>query len=165
MFYCLRRSLWVIVLYELTTVSCQLQVKGQAGDDVLLPCIYGEDDPLPQKVSHYWRDQDDAVVLDSNLGVPDPSSQSPTYRGRVDPAPQLEGDFSIVLKQVGRSDSGVFECHVPEVDFMKSVQLTVTDKLNVVMKTQPPGSNAAATRTRPPLLLLPPLLLSLYCVV
>ncbi|XP_060923303.1 junctional adhesion molecule-like [Limanda limanda] len=172
MFMCLRSSLWVLLLHGLTTVSCLDQVKGQVGEDVLLPCVYREDDPLPQEVSVYWRDKDDAEVLDSVLGVLALATQSEIYRGRVALAPPRErDDFSIVLRDVRRSDSGVFDCHLQEQDFKKSVQLIVTDpvvpvadKPNVVTTTQPPGSNAAASLTRPLLPLLP-LLLSLYWLV
>ncbi|GLD73015.1 CXADR-like membrane protein [Lates japonicus] len=47
------RLFWIILIYGVSTVSCQVKVEGFISDSVLLPCIYRED-PLPDQYTvHY----------------------------------------------------------------------------------------------------------------
>lgn len=110
------------------TVSCQDQVViGFIGDAVLLPCVYREDDPLPDKVSVYWRDKDDNIVLDITNSSPNIKTQDKIFRDRVSTSPELYkgGNFSITLNNLRQSDGGLYECHIPRVDFQVKVQLNV----------------------------------------
>ncbi|XP_050921804.1 CXADR-like membrane protein isoform X2 [Lates calcarifer] len=122
------RLIW-IVIYGISTVSCQVKVEGFISDSVLLPCIYREG-PLPDQFNVHWRDKDDKIVLDINNRVQDLTTQDQVFKGRVRSFPDeyKAGNFTVVLEQARQSDSGIYECHVPKVDFQRRVQLTVAGK-------------------------------------
>ncbi|XP_070786591.1 V-set domain-containing T-cell activation inhibitor 1-like [Enoplosus armatus] len=145
--------LWMLLVCR---VSCQVKVQGFVGDTVLLPCFYNEDDPLPKTVSVFWRDKDDSNVLDIIQNVPDLSTQNQKFRGRVLSFldQYKEGNFSIVLNNVQRSDSSPYECHIPEVDFEQHVSLTVSGRRVEVAAATPPGPSGGAAVTPHPLLLI-----------
>ncbi|XP_050921803.1 CXADR-like membrane protein isoform X1 [Lates calcarifer] len=129
------RLIW-IVIYGISTVSCQVKVEGFISDSVLLPCIYREG-PLPDQFNVHWRDKDDKIVLDINNRVQDLTTQDQVFKGRVRSFPDeyKAGNFTVVLEQARQSDSGIYECHVPKVDFQRRVQLTVAG----VKPTPSPG--------------------------
>ncbi|KAG8004432.1 hypothetical protein GBF38_008645 [Nibea albiflora] len=129
MFVALRCSevLLCTVLVYVSTASCQLKVSSFIGDDVLLPCVYAENEPLPEKVSVFWRDKDDNIVLDIRNNAPDTSSNQ-MFRGRVVSFPELyrAGNFSIMMTDVRQSDSSQYDCHIPAVDFQQRIVLIVS---------------------------------------
>ncbi|KAK2917266.1 hypothetical protein Q8A73_004012 [Channa argus] len=122
--------LLLLVICSLTSVICQLQVyQGFIGLDVLLPCVYSEEDPLPETVSVYWRDKDDNIVLDIIDSSPKKGLGDLMFRERVESFPELfkNGNFSIILRKLQQTDAGLYECHIPKVDFQVKVSLMVSD--------------------------------------
>ncbi|XP_067357306.1 V-set domain-containing T-cell activation inhibitor 1-like isoform X3 [Channa argus] len=118
----------IFVVFTLTTVTSNDQVTGDIGGDALLPCFYNGGG-LPGKVTAYWRDKDDNNVLDIIQNVPNNSSQNSKFKGRVTSFPDLykKGNFSIVLKNLQKQDSGVYQCDIIAVDYTNKVTLTVSD--------------------------------------
>ncbi|GAA6218252.1 CXADR-like membrane protein, partial, partial [Lates japonicus] len=59
------------------------------------------------------------------------------FKGRVKSFSDVykTGNFTVVLEKAQESDSGIYECHIPKVDFQQRVQLTVAG----VKPTPPPG--------------------------
>lgn len=110
------------------TASCQLPVAAFIGDAALLPCVYSMVDPLPETANVFWRDKDDSVLLDIKRRVPDFSTQNQKFRGRVSSDRELyrKGNFSVQMENVTASDSGPYECHIPAVNFVQKVKLSVT---------------------------------------
>ncbi|XP_026219411.1 CD276 antigen homolog isoform X2 [Anabas testudineus] len=137
------------MLVSLTTASCQVPVRGFTGDSVLLPCVYRGQDPLPGKVSAFWRDKDDNNVLDINQNVPDVLSANQRFKGRVESFPDEyhKGNFSIIMRNLQLSDSGVYDCDILHVDVKYQVRLTVSEKPAVKMTT--PSSTTTSTATGP----------------
>ncbi|XP_067357299.1 CD276 antigen homolog isoform X1 [Channa argus] len=120
----------IFVVFTLTTVTSNDQVTGDIGGDALLPCFYNGGG-LPGKVTAYWRDKDDNNVLDIIQNVPNNSSQNSKFKGRVTSFPDLykKGNFSIVLKNLQKQDSGVYQCDIIAVDYTNKVTLTVSEKM------------------------------------
>lgn len=117
------------------TVSCQIQdVEGLIGDNVLLPCVHesGSD-----KMSVSWTDKDDNPVFDTNENKPELSSQSKIFKDRVESFPEQykTGNFSIILKNISQSDSGVYNCSILDVNRQYRVSLTVSGQFLSVINS------------------------------
>ncbi|KAK2857235.1 hypothetical protein Q5P01_005970 [Channa striata] len=139
------RVICIFTLLTLFAVNSNGQATGDIGGDVLLSCVYREED-LPNKVSAFWRDKDDNVVLDIKNNVPETSWQNPKFRDRVTSFPDLykAGNFSIVLSNLQKSDSGVYQCDVQPVGFTRKVTLSVSDKYAVKVSTPPTVTTTTA---------------------
>ncbi|XP_039998388.1 CD276 antigen homolog isoform X2 [Xiphias gladius] len=150
------RRVWIILLCYVNAASSEFNIRGFVGEEVLLPCVYRGDDPLPEKVSVYWRDKDDNSVLD--IITPNVTSQSQIFRDRASSFPHLyqKGNFSIVLRSLRQSDSGPYDCHIPKLELKQRVRLTVAGKRVEVAATPTPGPAVgnAAVMPAPPLLSL-----------
>uniref|UniRef100_A0A3B3XDH5 Ig-like domain-containing protein n=1 Tax=Poecilia mexicana TaxID=48701 RepID=A0A3B3XDH5_9TELE len=90
------------------------QTKVHVGRDVILPCRAAVDADV---TALEWTRPDlehDGYVYLLRDGIPDPTRQHPSYRGRaalVDP--QLKnGELSLVLRNTTRSDTGTYECRL-----------------------------------------------------
>uniref|UniRef100_A0A7N8X2T5 Ig-like domain-containing protein n=1 Tax=Mastacembelus armatus TaxID=205130 RepID=A0A7N8X2T5_9TELE len=135
----------LLVVFSLTAVSCQVQVEGFPGGEVLLPCIYRRGG-LPQGGPNvFWRDKDDSIVLDIKANKADTSLQNKKFTGRVETFPEFypKGNFSIVIKKLQEADSGPYECNIPAVDYAFRVKLTVSGR-RVAMTTPRPGPAGGA---------------------
>lgn len=111
------------------SVSCHIPViEGFTGHDVLLPCIYRGHARLPEKVFATWRDRDNSSMLDIRQNVQDFYHQKHKFRGRVEsfPGRYRKGNFSITLKNITKSDMGVYQCEVFDVYFKHRVILLVS---------------------------------------
>ncbi|XP_076831592.1 uncharacterized protein LOC143477022 isoform X2 [Brachyhypopomus gauderio] len=86
----------------------------QLGDTVMLPCY--TQGPLPlEGLRVEWRKKDsESVVNIFQHGESRPDLQSPSFRGRAHffPDEVSKGNFSILLKNLEKSDSGVYKCTV-----------------------------------------------------
>uniref|UniRef100_A0A3B3UW84 Ig-like domain-containing protein n=1 Tax=Poecilia latipinna TaxID=48699 RepID=A0A3B3UW84_9TELE len=85
-----------------------------SGRDVILPCQAAVDADV---TALEWTRPDlehNGYVCLVRDGIPDPTRQHPSYRGRVALAdPQLRnGDLSLVLENATRSDTGTYECRL-----------------------------------------------------
>lgn len=109
-------------------VDGQTKVQGFTGEDVLLSCMYRNVDQLKNNTFVYWTDKDDSFLLKMTKNRTDYSSQSPTYKDRVDAFPKLlkTGNFSILLKNCQPSDSGPYECNIPAMDFNQMLHLNIS---------------------------------------
>lgn len=124
-----RRFPWVYIMFLVVeTVSSQEKVQGFTGGEALLTCIYNEMDV--KDVNLFWRDLNDKNVYDVLNNQPDMSNQDPLYNNRASVFPQeySKGNFSLLLKDLKLSDSGRFTCFIPEVNILRQVDLTVSDK-------------------------------------
>ncbi|XP_049426441.1 CD276 antigen homolog [Epinephelus fuscoguttatus] len=159
--------LWGLMLVcTVTTGTAQLKVSACIGNSVLLPCIY---DVSSQPVSVFWRDEDNRVVLDIKQNVPNNSTQDGKFSGRVFSHPELyrKGNFSVTMRDVLPSDSGLYDCVFPALSDRHKVSLTVSERCDKAAATPPPsspappgasGGGAAVTPTCFIFLLTPPLL-------
>uniref|UniRef100_A0A087XQ27 Ig-like domain-containing protein n=1 Tax=Poecilia formosa TaxID=48698 RepID=A0A087XQ27_POEFO len=89
-------------------------IKVHSGRDVILPCQAAVDADV---TALEWTRPDlehNGYVCLVRDGIPDPTRQHPSYRGRVALAdPQLRnGDLSLVLENATRSDTGTYECRL-----------------------------------------------------
>lgn len=116
-----------ICVSSCVSASCQAQVTAFLEDEVLLPCVYRDQVPLPESVSIFWRDKDDKIVLDIINSSPYLKTQDQVFKNRVQSFPEQYNrrNFSIILTNVRQSDGGIYECHIPKVDFQTKVQLKV----------------------------------------
>ncbi|XP_061572237.1 V-set domain-containing T-cell activation inhibitor 1-like isoform X2 [Cololabis saira] len=153
-----RFLLLVLLVFCLNSVSCLESVEGFVGGIIILPCIY--DQPLPAEVNAFWRDKNDLSVLDINKSSPDYNFQGETYRGRVSSFTDKykNGNFSILMTNLQKDDTGRYECYVKTVSYRKIVDLTVSDK-PAVTKTDRPSSGAAGLKE------LPLVVLSALCLL
>ncbi|KAK2857236.1 hypothetical protein Q5P01_005971 [Channa striata] len=122
-----------------SAVSCQADVTGFIGDDVLLPCTCTQ-----VNSAVFWRDKNDSHILNIIQNKPDTLSQDQKFKGRVESFPDqyVNGNFSILLKKVQQTDSGPYYCLVPEVDCEQRVQLIVSGERAAAATTPAPGSSA-----------------------
>ncbi|XP_047667024.1 uncharacterized protein LOC113634630 isoform X4 [Tachysurus fulvidraco] len=94
------------------------------GDTVILPCSI---DHTIAGVDVFWRDDDEAVLLNFIKSEEDFSAQNREYRGRVQTFPNeiANGNFSIKLSNVKLSDSGTYTCKAS--GSVQSVELIVKE--------------------------------------
>lgn len=100
-------------------MSCQHQeVTGFIGDDVLLPCVHGDVSSLPEKVSVFWRDKDDKIVLNIVDNVEYRQSQDQRFKDRVFSFSDeyKKGNFSVIMKKLQQEDDGSYQCDILDVD-------------------------------------------------
>lgn len=163
---CRSGAVWTLLLVWLNSASCQLVVRGFVGEDVVLPCIYSNVDPLPDKVSVFWRDKDDRVVLDIVENSEDQMSQNVKFKGRVSSFPEQyrKGNFSVVIKTLRQDDGGPYDCTVHRMYFQRTVSLTVSGERDVGVSLTPPPGGAAVTNSLH-LRLLAATLTLLFCCV
>lgn len=110
------------------TGSCLHTIHGFIGDTVLLPCSYDDVQGLSQKITIFWVDKDDKVVLEIPKNGLEPYTDEPEYKGRVESFQELHktGNFSILLKNVQQSNSGPFDCRIPSIYHWERSVLNVT---------------------------------------
>uniref|UniRef100_A0A3Q3J6I3 Ig-like domain-containing protein n=1 Tax=Monopterus albus TaxID=43700 RepID=A0A3Q3J6I3_MONAL len=79
-----------------------INITVKPGDTITLPSVeWKRPDLVPQDVVKY---QD---------GRPDPENQHPSFKDRVElEDSEMDGDVSLVLRNVTTGDRGTYECHV-----------------------------------------------------
>lgn len=102
------------------TGICQLLITAFRGDNVLLPCIYSKVEELPEKLTVFWLNPDDMVVVKIREDfISNPFATS-------FPQERKKGNFSILVKNVQPSHSGVYICNIPSVYYSRKVKLNVS---------------------------------------
>ncbi|KAK9524273.1 hypothetical protein VZT92_018123 [Zoarces viviparus] len=146
----LKRNILLLsmMIFSLNTVSCVEEAEASTGGDVLLKCV--SDKPLLAPFSVFWRDKDDNNVLDIRGNKEDRKGQSEKFKGRVFSEEKLyeKGNFSIQMKNVRRSDSGLYDCNIPG-KFKQSVRLTVTDEPDEPDGATGPGPSDGSSSVTP----------------
>ncbi|CAL1597997.1 unnamed protein product [Knipowitschia caucasica] len=100
-----RRLVWALLLC--TCLVHELLGAVSVGDTVTLSCNYTRGDPpLPPSPTIIWKSPSGETLSNSK-------------------------DFNLTLKNVSRSQSGTYTCHIPDVRFQRTVKLSVTDKVIV----------------------------------
>ncbi|XP_050921802.1 V-set domain-containing T-cell activation inhibitor 1 isoform X1 [Lates calcarifer] len=143
--------IWIFA-FSVSTVSCQINIKGLIGEDVLLPCIYNGRNSIPEDVSLLWWDKQKKVLLTLVNGTPVSRVQHQNFRGRVVTFSDLyrRGNFSIVLQNVQQSDSNDYTCNVPQVYFQRNITLTVSGKRSLVPALKSKGFDTMTTKVLTP---------------
>ncbi|KAL6462015.1 hypothetical protein MHYP_G00301600 [Metynnis hypsauchen] len=120
-----RCCLPVVFLLLVQKVSLQ-DVQAVVGDAVILPCS-SSDKALQDKVAVFWRFQDSFPVYDIVDGRANSDEQAASYKNRVEsfPAEWTNGNFSIKLRDVRKTDGGPYTCFLPTIHVKMEVQLTV----------------------------------------
>ncbi|XP_018522672.1 uncharacterized protein LOC108877188 isoform X2 [Lates calcarifer] len=162
-------SMWtlcaaLIWIFNIPTASCQVDVEGFIGEDVLLSCIYNNSTSVLEKVFIYWLDGDNRVMLEIVQSAPDFGPQHYKFRGRVVTFPDLyrRGNFSIVLQNIQQVDDSTYHCHVEPVDFHQVIRLTVSGKRPEIPSYQELFDDLTLYLPQLAVLLIP-LLLCCYC--
>ncbi|XP_061572232.1 V-set domain-containing T-cell activation inhibitor 1-like [Cololabis saira] len=153
-----RFPLMLLLVFCLNSESCQGSVESFVGRNIKLPCIY--ESPAEEEFNVYWRDEDDLVVLDIKKNSPDTKYQDEKYQGRVFSFPEeyKKGNFSILMTNLQKNDTGTYECYVKTVSYRRIVDLTVSDR-PAERKTDPPSGGAAGLKE------LPLVVLSALCLL
>ncbi|KAL3999928.1 Usher syndrome type-1G protein [Sarotherodon galilaeus] len=140
--------LFTIFIISFDTMM-SLDVCAPAGHDVLLPCICSELQRLPQRFEVLWEDREGRILLDIINGNTDVRFQHQTFRGRVQSFPHLyiEGNFSVLLKSIQISDSNLYKCIIPQMDFKEVIEVTVSDKRVSKPETSLPEPSSGDIRT------------------
>ncbi|KAL6487986.1 hypothetical protein MHYP_G00046120 [Metynnis hypsauchen] len=127
-------SLFLVLLFA---VACKgLHVQGpsgplvaQLGDTVLLPCF--SQSPLPlEGLQVEWRKADsESLVILFQQGEIRPDLQSQSFRDRVHLFPDeiSKGNFSILLKNVIRNDTGGYRCKVSTTQESSETEVELKD--------------------------------------
>ncbi|XP_053348019.1 CD276 antigen homolog [Clarias gariepinus] len=96
-------------------------VEGVIGQTVTLPCSI-----TPMSLDVFWRDSAGRTVCDIIAGKADYDEQDPVYKDRIK-FENGNGNSSIMLSNVMKSDAGTYTCTSPNVK-TQSVELTVTER-------------------------------------
>ncbi|KAL6462017.1 hypothetical protein MHYP_G00301620 [Metynnis hypsauchen] len=159
----MRCCLPVVFLLLVQKVSLQ-DVQAVVGDAVILPCS-SSGKALQDTVAVFWRFQDSVTVCDIEDGRAKFDEQAVSYKNRVEsfPAEWTNGNFSIKLSDVRKTDGGLYICFLPTINAQMEVQLTVKDR--PVTPTERNSRNSGARRGSDHSLLLLAFLLgcSLLC--
>ncbi|KAL7876949.1 hypothetical protein SRHO_G00035920 [Serrasalmus rhombeus] len=108
----------------------------QLGDTVLLPCF--SQSPLPlEGLQVEWRKADsESLVILFQQGEVRPDHQSQPFRDRVHLFPDeiSKGNFSILLNNVVRNDTGVYRCKVSTTQESSETEVELKDIEPLVVK-------------------------------
>ncbi|XP_047241851.1 myelin-oligodendrocyte glycoprotein-like [Girardinichthys multiradiatus] len=95
------------------TSTDQTNITAEPGQNTILPCRAADNKPV---IAVEWRRTDlgKEYVLLYRDGRIDPGNQHPSYKNRVDlqDRQMMEGNVSLVLKNLTTNDTGAYECRV-----------------------------------------------------
>ncbi|XP_047241846.1 ICOS ligand-like [Girardinichthys multiradiatus] len=124
------------------TSTDQTNITAEPGQNTILPCRAADNKPV---IAVEWRRTDlgKEYVLLYRDGHIDPENQHPSYKNRVDlqDRQMMEGNVSLVLKNLTTNDTGAYECRVQnegsrEIKLLRTIQLDVP----------PPGSKDGGSK-------------------
>ncbi|KAI4882381.1 hypothetical protein NFI96_030199, partial [Prochilodus magdalenae] len=122
---------WVLVLLLLldkVSLSASLQeIQAFVGESIILPC---SNPALRGKPTVFWRYRDSGTVYDIIRSRELLDEQEEWFRGRVESFPDewANGDFSIELIDVRKSDGGPYTCFIPAISEETRIVLTVKER-------------------------------------
>ncbi|TSK67286.1 HERV-H LTR-associating protein 2 [Bagarius yarrelli] len=114
----------ILFLLLVRNVSVEsVSVTAAVGDTVVLPCQINSN---PEDV--YWRYSDVRNVCNIIKGKADFNGQDPAFKDRVNifPLEIKNGNFSIRLDKVSKSDEGPYICSAPSISLRENLELKVT---------------------------------------
>uniref|UniRef100_A0A3Q1FJN8 Ig-like domain-containing protein n=1 Tax=Acanthochromis polyacanthus TaxID=80966 RepID=A0A3Q1FJN8_9TELE len=109
------------------------------GQDVILPCKAPNNNQTIAAVEWSRPGLDQEFVLLYRDERFDVDNQHPSYKNRVDPQDKemKDGDFSLVLKDVKKNDTGKYECYVLQGEITsRTVYLDVFSPGEFVLRVQ-----------------------------
>uniref|UniRef100_A0A3Q1GS89 Ig-like domain-containing protein n=1 Tax=Acanthochromis polyacanthus TaxID=80966 RepID=A0A3Q1GS89_9TELE len=132
-------------LYILTALCCFFSLSDKeyitavVGQDVILPCKVPNNNKPITAVEWSRSELDPEFVLLYRDERFDVDNQHPSYKNRVDlqDKEMKDGDFSLVLKDVTKNDTGRYECHVSQGEITsKTIYLDVFSPGEFVLRVQ-----------------------------
>ncbi|XP_026053807.1 programmed cell death 1 ligand 1-like isoform X2 [Carassius auratus] len=125
----LQRCIYFICVFTLLINKVSLQVTGDVGGSVVLPCSSTEPDLKPQDINVHWRDKDRKIVYDIVMGNYAQELQDQEYKNRVETFPQefLKGNVSIKLNNLQHTDAGTYSCIITPSSEHLTVQLIINE--------------------------------------
>ncbi|XP_072527433.1 CD276 antigen homolog isoform X3 [Salminus brasiliensis] len=127
------------------------EIKAVVGDSVILPCSHS-DEALRETASVFWRYRDSKIVYDIIWSKEWIIEQDEAFRDRVESFPDewRNGNFSIRLRDVRKSDEGPYTCFIPDLD-KQTVKVIVKEDPDLKLLL---GSKSSSVRTRPEVLII-----------
>ncbi|MEQ2278450.1 hypothetical protein XENORESO_018782, partial [Xenotaenia resolanae] len=113
------------------TKPYQRNITAEPGQNIILPCRAADNKPV---IAVEWRRTDlgKEYVLLYRDGRIDPGNQHQSYKNRVDlqDRQMMEGNVSLVLRNLTINDTGEYECEVQnegslETKLLRTIQLDV----------------------------------------
>ncbi|KAM9494514.1 CD276 antigen homolog [Clarias gariepinus] len=122
---------FLLVVNRVSSQNVRL-VKGTLGGSVVLPCSSDQ-----SNTNVYWRYSEKITVCDIIKGEVDFDEQDPVFKDRVESFSSefAKGNFSIKLKNLKKSDEGVYTCNFPKILTPGTLKLIVTEnRIGIVMR-------------------------------
>ncbi|XP_051800726.1 uncharacterized protein LOC127532732 [Acanthochromis polyacanthus] len=120
---------WMVLVAALAVpLQEKKYITAVAGQNVILPCKVPNNNKPITAVEWSRSELDPEFVLLYRDKRFDVDNQHPSYKNRVDlqDKEMKDGDFSLVLKDVTKNDTGRYECHVSQGEITsKSIYLDV----------------------------------------
>uniref|UniRef100_A0A8C1IZR5 Ig-like domain-containing protein n=1 Tax=Cyprinus carpio TaxID=7962 RepID=A0A8C1IZR5_CYPCA len=119
-----------IIVLPHCVISVSLQVTGDIGGSVLLPCSSTEPDLKPQDINVHWRHNGSKIVYDIVKAHYSLELQDQQYKNRVESFPDqyLKGNVSIKLNNLQHTDAGTYSCIITPSSDLHTVQIEISYK-------------------------------------
>ncbi|XP_050951402.1 myelin-oligodendrocyte glycoprotein [Labeo rohita] len=141
------KSVLLVCFFTLVLIEASVQeaVQGFIGDFAVLPCHPGNRQLTV--ITAHWRYEDRKNVYDIQNGKGTTKEQDSEYKGRTEtfPAEYSNGNFSLRLGNLQKSDEGSYCCFIPEFGLNECVSLQVKEKPRGIQEK--PGSNSGVETT------------------
>uniref|UniRef100_A0A8C1TR41 Ig-like domain-containing protein n=1 Tax=Cyprinus carpio TaxID=7962 RepID=A0A8C1TR41_CYPCA len=142
--------IYFICVFTLLINKVSLQVTGDIGGSVLLPCSSAEPDLKPQDINVHWRHNGSKIVYDIVKAHYSLELQDQRYKNRVETFldEYLKGNFSIKLNNLQHTDAGTYSCIITPSSERLTVQLIINESSagNKITDQENEGKDSEADR-------------------